>query len=498
MRAKVLAIGLDGAPPKLIFKWAQMGLLPNLAGLMARGTYGFLKSTIPPMTCPAWTSSVTGVDIHKHGLYDFFLSADLARKRLVFADARKRRVKAVWSLLNDEGKKTVVINLPVTYPPEKVDGAMVSGMLTPSLRSRFTYPPNLKEELLDLGYMIDIGETLLEKVTLFKHDPKAYLQEVIKMVRKRVETALYLMREFEWDFFLVVFVALDRVNHLFWKHIDPKHLAHDQASAKVLMPWVVRCYKAVDEAVGMLVRRVNKKTNVIVYSDHGFRSLNYFVFFNNLLKREGLLATRSHGLSPLITQALLFKLIKRLPTMITLGFLPTSLRRTLGHAMRSSKEVLSFFDIDPRDTLAYQLGQFIHINKETIRSEEERAKLARRILSVLRKTYPITRVRAFTKEELFGRNAQVPDLVLLAEGTVSPRHLLTRRGELLCKYREEIDIPSLMWCGDHELYGILVMAGPSIKSVARLKEACIIDIAPTILKLMGLEIPVYMNGKPLL
>ena len=140
---------------------------------------------------------------------------------------------------------------------------------------------------------------------------------------------------------------------------------------------------------------------------------------------------------------MLFKLIKRLPVMITPGFLPASLRRTLGHAIRGSKEVLSFFDIDPRDTLAYQLGQFIHINKETVRSEEERTELVRRILGVLKKAYPVTRVRAFTKEELFGRNAQVPDLVLLAEGTASPIHLLTRRGELLCKYREEINVPSL-------------------------------------------------------
>ena len=482
----------------LVFRWAREGLLSNIGGLMAKGAYGPLKSTIPPMTCPAWTSSMTGVDIHKHGLYDFFLSADLVKRKLYFADARKRKAKPVWRFLNEEGKRTVVVNLPVTYPPEEVDGAMVSGMLTPSPRSPFTYPPGLKEELLDMGYVIDIGETLLEKVVLFKRDPRAYLREVLEMVVKRTEACLYLMEQFEWDFFLVVFVALDRVNHLFWRYLDPGHVAYDPARVKPILPWVMRCYKAVDEAVGQLVKKAGPKTDVIIYSDHGFKALNYFAFFNNLLRRKGLLSIRGKSPSPLPTQDLFLKLARWLPITPLSSLLPAPLRRTIGHLMRGSKDFLSLFDIDPEGTLAFQLGQFIHVNERAVSSEEERAEVVKKVLRALREVYPLTRIRAYAREELYGREAQVPDVVLLAEGHVSPRHLLTIGEELLRRYEEDVEIPSLMWCGTHDLYGTLVVAGPSFRPVGRLKGARIMDIAPTILKLLGVEVPSYMDGRPLI
>ena len=497
MKARVLAIGLDGAPPGLIFRWAKEGLLPNLSGLMAKGAYGPLRSTIPPMTCPAWTSSVTGVDVHKHGLYDFFLSADLARRKLYFADARRRKARPIWRFLNEEGLRTVIVNLPATYPPEEVDGAMVSGLLTPSPRSPFTHPPGLREELLDMGYVIDIGETLLEKVVLFKRDPRAYLQEVLGMVVKRTEACLYLMDQFEWDFFLVVFVALDRVNHLFWRYLDPGHIAYDRGRARSILPWVVKCYRAVDEAVGRLVREAGPGVDIVIYSDHGFKALNYFAFFNNLLRKEGLLSIREKAPSPPLTQDLILKLSRWLPITTLSGFLPAPLRRTIGHLMRGSRGFLSLFDINPEGTLAFQLGQFIHVNEEAIRSPEERAGVVRSILGVLKRAYPLTRVRAYAREELYGRGAEVPEVVLLPEGTTSPRHLLTTDGVLLRRYDEEVEVPSLMWCGDHDLYGTLIVAGPSFKPLGRIEGARIMDIAPTILKLFGLEVPSHMDGRPL-
>ena len=114
MGDKVLLIGIDGAPPDFIFKWAREGLLPNIGALMARGAYGHLVSTIPPMTCPAWTSSVTGVDVDKHGIYDFFLHLDMRRKKLFFANSRARRTRALWSILGRSGLSTVCLNMPLS------------------------------------------------------------------------------------------------------------------------------------------------------------------------------------------------------------------------------------------------------------------------------------------------------------------------------------------------------------------------------------------------
>jgi len=499
---RVLLIGLDGAPPDLIFKWADQGLLPNIAGLMAKGAYGPIRSTIPPMTCPAWTSSVTGVDVHKHGIYDFFLSVDFKRKRMTFADSRKRKSEALWSLLGASGKRSVVINLPASYPPEKLNGAMVTGMLTPSLRSQFTYPPGLRDELLGMGYRIDVGATMLEKVLLFKRNPGAYVAEVLGVLEKRLEAAKYLMKELEWDLFLVVFVALDRVNHLFWRYVDKKHVAYDRRQARIFLPLLKRCYVEVDRAVGELVKEAGPGANVIIYSDHGFRALNYFVLTNNFLRRKGFLRlTERAAVRPSITQELFLKLSWLIPPQWFAMFLQETghLVRALGRRARGSSDVLSIFDVDPEGTLAYELGQFVHVNKELVKSEDERAEVREAVLRALKELYPLTRIMAYAREEVFGSKAnELPDIVLLPKGHASARHTPTARGGVMRKYDERVNVPFLTWCGDHALYGTLIMAGPDVPAIGYFKGARIMDITPTVLKLLREEVPSYMDGRSLL
>lgn len=496
---RVLLIGLDGAPPALLFKWAKAGLLPNIAGLMAEGAYGPLRSTIPPTTCPAWTSSVTGVDVHKHGIYDFFLSADLAGRKMVFADSTKRKAKALWNILSASDKEVVVLNMPVTYPPEEIQGAMVTGMLTPGPKSRFTYPPGLRRELLDMGYIIDIGETMLAKTALFKRDPKAFLSEVVDMVGKRLEAAKYLMRSFDWDLFIVVFVALDRVNHLFWRFLDPRHIAYDKIAARSLVPLIARCYRAVDKAVGELVKEAGPDVDILIYSDHGFRPLNYFMFTNNLLMRRRLLSLKTkfgrEGRA-LMTHEFLLRVFRRLPTSVITRLSGLRLRR-LGHMVRAAPGMFTIFDLDPDNTLAFQLGSFIHLNERALDSEEERRSTVRAVLDALRAIYPLTHVKAHAKEEIFGRGARLPAVVLLSEGDVTAKHIITAQAEVIRRYRDDVEVPSLMWCGDHALHGTLIMAGPGVKPQGQLEGARIMDVAPTVLKLLGEEIPDYMDGKPL-
>ena len=505
MSRRLVLIGLDGAPPDLLFKWAKKGLLPNVRGLVESGVHGYLRSTIPPTTCPAWTSSTTGVDIYKHGIYDFFLSIDFKRKRIIFADSRKRKVKALWNLLNEAGRSTIIMNMPVTYPPEKVNGVMVTGMLTPSSRSSFTYPPSLKRELLDMGYVIDIGETLLDKVMRFKRSPAMFLAEVMEMVRRRAEAFLYLLRSFDWDLAIVVFVALDRVNHLFWRYIDPGHIAYRAREARAFLPYIMKVYAEVDEAVGKIIREAGPDANVILYSDHGFCSLNYFVFINNLLAREGLLHIRSGWPKLALTHELYMRLSSRLPVIEHIRRLfGSGLTRLMGHFMETSQEGLTLFDIDPEESVAFQLGQFVHINEDAAEELGGYRKAVEEVTSSINKFYAVTHTRAYTREELSGLGvaqggiAKAPEITLLPGEGFSTRHLITKTGELLRRYDENVEIPSLMWCGDHALHGTLVMAGPGVQARGLICRAKIIDIAPTALKMLGEDIPSYMDGRPLI
>jgi len=501
---KVLLIGLDGAPPDMVFRCAREGLLPNIGWLMAKGAYGHLRSTIPPMTCPAWVSSVTGVDVEEHGVYDFFLHLDLERKKMIFANSRTRRVKALWNFLTGAGMSTICLDMPVTSPPEKIEGAMISGFLSPSTRSNFTYPRGLKEELLEMGYRIDVGDTALDRIMLFKQSPLRFIGEFTSLIRRRLRAAEYLMENFEWDLFITIFTALDRINHFLWEFLDPAHVGYRKEPD--ILVRIAKAYREADRAVGELVRKAGPDTDIIIYSDHGFRPLNYVFFMNSLFMAKGILKVRRRAISSLIpAREAYVKLSRRIPLLEYLrrSLLPTWLVRDIGQAIKPSSDMFSFSDIDPESTVAFQLGQNIHINLRALDGEEVQEVL-KRVQEVLEEARKITKIGGVAREMPSPVEAgkKIPVISLYPEGDISAKHYMPISGRMIYKYgstrQEDIAIPALMWSGDHSLNGILVMAGPDIKVRGQMEGARIMDIAPTVLKLLGLEIPSHMKGRPLI
>jgi len=498
-RNKVLVVGLDGASPESLFHLARKGFLPTLNGIMRGGAYGKLRSTIPPITCPAWVSSITGVNIGKHGIHDFFLSVDINKKKIVFADSSKRKAEAIWSTLSFADKKVVVLNFPVSYPPEKVNGAMVSGMLTPSLRSDFTYPKNVKADLLELGYEIDIADTMLDEILAFKSDRIRMLSRIREIVRKRVMAAKYLMRQFEWDLFIVVFVALDRIQHLYWRYIDPTHIAYNADDAKAMYPRILECYVEVDSAISSLLELAGKDTNLIVYSDHGFRPLNRTFFTNNLLLRKGFLGLkRQKHVGILPSQETFVKKISELHLEGLIGKLPSRMKRKVRPLFHPSSKFVDIFQIEPSETKAFQFGySFIRMDKEVL-SEQEYETTRRDIIGLFNKELVnALSIRAYRKEDLYSGPGLdgLPDIILMPEKDVTPRQLIPINGSLIMNYDEAIDVPSLMWNGDHDLFGVILIRGSKIGKSCQITGASIMDVAPTILQFMDEPIPRYMDGR---
>ena len=136
---KVVVIGLDGLTMDIVEPWALDGTLPNINHLLKTGTFGRLKSTHPPISAPAWASFMTGQNPGKHGLFDFqTLSED--RRYLLPVNSSTIKSLTIWDIFNEHYKRVCAINIPMTYPPFKVNGAMVSGMFIPSIDSPFVYP----------------------------------------------------------------------------------------------------------------------------------------------------------------------------------------------------------------------------------------------------------------------------------------------------------------------------------------------------------------------
>jgi predicted AlkP superfamily phosphohydrolase/phosphomutase len=215
---KVVIIGWDGATWDIINPLIAKGKLPNLQKLMGNGVSGCLKAPMDPNSFASWVEFATGVNIDKHSIF-------CSQKRQIndynfsLVNSKDVKVKTLWRLASEQGCKVGVINVPVTYPPEEINGFLVSGIIVPGGQIEFTYPLDLSYKLLDYGYSIE--EVLSSYKSYGTHEE--LLNAIIQSEKKRLDSTLLLMKEYKPDFSVVVFVGIDRVQHHFWHFMDKSH-----------------------------------------------------------------------------------------------------------------------------------------------------------------------------------------------------------------------------------------------------------------------------------
>ena len=279
---KVALFGIDGGTLALVEQWKEE--LPTLKRIMEGGVYGEMLSTVPPMTCPAWACMFTGKNPGKLGMYDF-LSFDLKRAKSRVVDSTDYSSVALWKILNSYGKSVGLLNVPITYPPHKVDGFMVCGLGAPeTVGVKYTYPPELKGELNQIvgGYEITVSVLL----ALYNQEDKC-LKNSNEVLRKRVLAAKHLINNYPSDFFACVFLMSDVIQHYFWRYMDeshPKHIA-DSKYKNVIKD----TYKKIDQAIGELISELPPDTNIIITSDHGFGACYGGFVLNKWLEENGYL-----------------------------------------------------------------------------------------------------------------------------------------------------------------------------------------------------------------
>ncbi|HWR71740.1 MAG TPA: alkaline phosphatase family protein, partial [Nitrospirota bacterium] len=274
---KVIIIGWDGATFDIINPLVAAGRLPNVAYLMKNGVWGRMESTIPPLTPTAWTSLSTGVNPGKHAIFDAMLYSPEAR-RMSFVNASMRKCAPVWSVLSEAGRKVGVLNVPMTYPPDEVNGFVIPGMFTPEGADDFTYPRGLKDDLIRTfgRYFIECN---------YSSSPSTYLKSILSVdVDFREKVASYLMERYDWDFFFCVFMSSDRVQHFFWKYLDPSHPGHKKYGNAI-----ATVYEKMDESLGRLIEKAGVDATVVMVSDHGSGPLKKAFFLNYWLLINGYL-----------------------------------------------------------------------------------------------------------------------------------------------------------------------------------------------------------------
>ncbi|MDQ5873873.1 MAG: alkaline phosphatase family protein [Actinomycetota bacterium] len=292
-RGKVMVIGLDCAPPRHVFdEYADD--IPNLTKLRENGLWGPLQSITPPITVPAWMCMMTSKDPGTLGIYGFRNRKDHTYDGLSFATSWAVKERTVWDILSDAGKDSIVMSVPPSYPPKPLRGIQIGCFLTPNDNAEYTYPKEIKAELKE-----HVGEYIFD-VRNFRTDNTQYiLDESYRMTEQKFKAADYLLSHKPWDFFMVVEMGPDRLNHGIWSYIDPQHPRHkpNNPYQESLRDY----YRFLDGKIGELLRHADDDTTVLVVSDHGAKAMVGGVCFNEWLKREGYLSFKGEipeGLTP--------------------------------------------------------------------------------------------------------------------------------------------------------------------------------------------------------
>lgn len=514
---RILIVGLDGATFDLIRPWADAGVLPNLAALIKRGFHAPMTSTIPSTTWPAWSSFMTGVNPGKHGIFNFTEPVE-GRYAVRFIDSRARSARTIWSLASEAGLRVGVMGVPTTYPPEPVNGFMISGFDSPistGIDASFVYPRSLYREILD-----NVGEY---KVTDFQeirigarwHDMA--LPRILQTLDRKTEIASYLLDKEPWDVFMVLFGESDTVSHHFWAFHDPDSPRYDPEVARRLGNAIREVYAALDRSVGRLLRRVPEDTTIMIVSDHGFGGTgDKILHLNRWLESLGYLTFRRHdSLSPVLSAA----------RSAALRILPQRVQEAIvrhgpGGIVDAMESRLRFGRIDWGGTLAYSEDQNtlpgVRIN---LRGREPRGavnpgrdylRVRMEIISRLEAwrnpdTHERIVKRAWPKEELYEGPAlrAAPDIILelaLDRGYAYTILPVRARGEAAAPVRtidpgERTGSKGSGMNGSHRREGVFIMAGPDIRRHGPADPISIMDAAPTILHLLGRPIPKDLDGR---
>lgn len=454
---KVLVIGLDSLAPDLVFnKWFSQ--MPNLKRLAETGFHGNLETVIPPITCPAWMSMMTGQAPNKLGVYGFNSRKNFSYTNIQIANSLDINERTVWEILSEKGMECVVVGVPLTYPPKPLQGCMITSFLTPSLQSNCTYPTDFKNEVLTItpGYMLDVDN--------YRTNAKeGLLTDIYRMTENRFKLMRHLLKTRHWQFAMVVEMGPDRMHHAFWKYFDTSH--NQYVPGNSYENAMLEYYRYLDDEVGRLIAEVDDETTVLIVSDHGAKSMKGCFCINEWLINEGYLV------------------LKQYPST------PTDLRKC---------------DVDWGKTKAFGWGGYhsnIFLNVEgrepqgiipPHRFEEERARLIGKLLEIPQKNGSPMDTLADTPENIY-RDAckgETPDIMAFFDDLYYRAAGTIGHGKL---YLDENDTgPD---DAVHDWNGVFIMKPAGAQHSAPVGDYSIYDIAPTILSCLDVEIPKEMMGK---
>lgn len=449
---RVLVVGWDGGTWDMIEPLLEAGRLPNLARLIDRGTTAEIESTAVPSDASAWVAAFTGTLPGSNGVYSWF-AAQPRSYEVKLNDATANKAQPVWSVLESKGKRSLVVGVPMTYPPQNLDGVMISGMPAPS-DATFTHPPELTDLLRARGFVPDLGNYV---------EKRALTGEIVEQQESlKNDVVVSLLGSERWDFAMVVFRSLDVVSH------------HDFSGD--VQGSVAALYHGLDATLGDMLRVAGPDTDVLVLSDHGFASYDHAFFPYAWLLEQGYAVRSDKPHKPIVTDGPLSQraIADRRNLIKTLNLNRTKVLVEYGEGNYGALRV----NVKGREPNGCVMPQDV---SQLLRELEAR-------LSKLTAPPYNTRLlsRAWNMRALYSGPAvaTLPDFVFEIDPAIAVRAVPS--DTVLASLTQ----PHV----DHDRYGFMVASGPSIRRERTRASISIADIAPTVLELFRIEVPSTMDG----
>jgi predicted AlkP superfamily phosphohydrolase/phosphomutase len=514
---RVVVFGLDGATFDLLLPWIDEGKLPTFDRLLNQGVHGLLDPAPNLRSAASWTSFYTGKNPGKHGIYEFydFIPGNYSIR---FIDGSYCREPSIWRLLTDQGLRSIVINVPMTYPAESIDGVILSGLDAPGTDSNgFCHPQNILGDL-----EARFGKYILEPgLTGFIQDNRQAeaVERLFGEIEQKERVMFHLMENDNWDLLTVVFRSLDAAQHCFWKYMDDRHPQHDPTNHGPYRDVIFRVYRQLDKILAHLIQRLEPEDTLLVMSDHGFGAKHPA---NNQLNawlagKDYLSYRKNNFLSPLQSASrrtlknayeLIGSKLSRRQKEALVRIFPTLRNRVQSR--------LCFTGIDWSKTRAYSDTLFANI-RINLKGREANG--------IVQPGADYDNLIEEIRENLITCQDQKTGEPLVSEvlhkDEIYRGPCSDKAPDLTIRWREDIKISGIkcdaaayneslpsdrpfipaedarVISGDHHRYGIFIGWGSKIKKGLHIEGAQIVDLVPTTFYLLQRPVPEDMDGKVL-
>lgn len=271
-------LALDGTPFTLLQRLIQNGVMPHFKKLIEDSTFQQMDSVLPPVSSSAWASFMTGATPDKHGILGF-VDRNPATMEWYVPNAAHLRKETIWQTLSEMQKRVFVMNVPVTFPPQNINGISICGFLGSDI-TKGTYPPEIGYLLKARDYKIDVDTELA------KTDLSAFYDQLMVVYEKRIETMHHFYDQEQWDVFMVHIMETDRLHHFFWQFFETGQAPFTSRFLDL--------YHKIDHLIGQIVQKIPKNSALLILSDHGFTTLKYEVYLNHWLAENNYLSFNNY------------------------------------------------------------------------------------------------------------------------------------------------------------------------------------------------------------